>query len=155
MKFKTIIVCSSLLLLSSTAMADTTADNAIKFRKNLMNSTKTSVDALIAAVKGEVDQKDNLEALAAVFAAATNPEITKSAFLQNTHDQQDKEKTTATEKIWSDWNDFAEAFDKLGAATQEISAQAAAGTLTSFDQLKPALGQCGYCHRKAGYRVKQ
>jgi cytochrome c553 len=34
----------------------------------------------------------------------------------------------------------------------DISKAAAAGELTSMDQLKPALAQCGFCHKESGFR---
>lgn len=136
------------------ALADTAADDAIKYRKALMNSVKSSVDALIAVTKGEVEQADRLPQLAASFAASSQAAMTIGAFEQNTHGD-GREKTTATEKVWEQWQDFSEAFSKLESAANEIQALADAGELTSFDQIKPALAQCGYCHREAGYRVKQ
>jgi len=143
-----------LFIFSSLVIADTAPDDAIKYRKNLMNSVKTSVNAMIAVTKGEVDQASQLSELAATFAAATNAKMTKGAFEQNT-DGKGSEKTTATAKVWESWDDFAEAFDKLEKAANDIKVLADAGELNSFDQIKPALAQCGYCHRKAGFRVKR
>lgn len=154
MKFSKLIIAAFCLSLPFGAMADTSADDAIKYRKNLMQTLKTSVNAMIAVVKGEVDQKDQLPGLAATFAAAANEAVNNGAFKQNTHGQ-GSEKTTATENVWKNWDDFSNAFTKLDAAAKDIKAAADAGTLTSFDQIKPALGQCGYCHRKADFRVKQ
>ena len=152
---KLIAVCMSVAIgFGGFAIAETTADDAIKYRKNLMNSVKYSVDALIAVTKGEVDQKDRLPELAANFAAATRSKMTNGAFQQNT-DGEGGEETTATGKVWEEWDDFAEAFTKLEAAADEIQKLADAGELNSFDQIKPALGQCGYCHRKAGFRTKK
>lgn len=154
MKKITVLFVSAFVVFSSMAIADTSPDDAIKYRKNLMNSVKTSVNAMIAVTKGEVDQTDLLPELAATFAAATNAKMTKGAFQQNT-DGKGGEETTATANVWESWDDFAEAFDKLGTAANDIKTLADAGELNSFDQIKPALAQCGYCHRKAGFRVKQ
>jgi len=154
MKKLAVLCLSGCIAFTGFAIADTAPDDAIKYRKNLMNSVKTSVNAMIAVTKGEVDQKDRLPELAATFAAATRSKMTIGAFKQNT-DGQGGEKTTATAKVWEEWDDFAEAFTKLEAAAGEIQKLADAGELNSFDQIKPALGQCGYCHRKAGFRVKQ
>jgi cytochrome c553 len=42
----------------------------------------------------------------------------------------------------------------LAAAAVEIEKTAAAGGLAEFDQLKPALKECGFCHRDSGFRDK-
>jgi len=154
MKKLTAACMTACLTFSGFAMAETAPDDAIKYRKNLMNSLKTSVNAMIAVTKGEVDQQDSLPELAAIFAAAANSKVTTGAFEQNT-DGKGSEKTTATAEVWAEWDDFAGAFTKLSKAANDIQALADAGELNSFDQIKPALGQCGYCHRKAGFRTKQ
>lgn len=154
MKKLTAVCMTACIAFSGFAMADTAPDDAIKYRKNLMNSLKTSVNAMIAVTKGEVDQTDLLPELAATFAAAANAKMTIGAFEQNT-DGKGSEKTTATSNVWSEWDDFSGAFTKLGKAADDIKALADAGELNSFDQIKPALGQCGYCHRKADFRTKK
>jgi cytochrome c553 len=40
----------------------------------------------------------------------------------------------------------------LEVAAVGIQKAAAAGELSEFDQLKPALQECGFCHRKSGFR---
>jgi len=87
------------------------------------------------------------------LAAATNAEAIIAAFSQNT-DGKGSEKTTSTGKIWEDFARFEEAVQDLAAAAKDIQTAAAAGDLTEFDQLKPALSQCGFCHRKSGFREK-
>ncbi len=74
-----------------------------------MNSVKTSVNAMIAVTKGEVDQKDRLPELAATFVAATNSAMTTGAFKQNT-DGQGSEKTTATPMVWEEWGSIELAY---------------------------------------------
>lgn len=155
MKKKLTVLCLSACVgFGGVAFAESDPDDAIKYRKNLMNSVKFSVDALIAATKGEVEQQDRLPELAAAFATAANSKLTLGGFQQNT-DGKGSEETTATAKVWEDWEDFSSAFVKLGEEADKIQALADAGELNSFDQIKPALGQCGYCHRKADYRTKK
>lgn len=153
-KMLTVLCVSACIGFAGMTFADTSPDDAIKYRKNLMNSVKYSVDALVAVTKGEVDQQDNLPELAAAFATAANAKLTVAGFEQNT-DGQGGEETTATAKVWDEWEDFSSAFIKLGEEADKIKALADAGELNSFDQIKPALGQCGYCHRKADYRTKK
>lgn len=153
-KILTLFCLSTCIGFMGFAFAEDDPDNAIKYRKHLMNSVKHSVDALIAVTKGEIAQQDNLPELAATFAAAANSKVTIAGFQQNT-DGKGGEETTATAKVWEDWSDFSAAFTKLSEEADNIKALADAGELNSFDQIKPALAQCGYCHRKADYRTKK
>ena len=133
------------------ALAEDDADAAIKYRKNVMAAVGGHTKALVAILKGEISQKDALSLHADGLAAATKTGLTVEAFRQNT-DGKGSEKTTATAKIWAEFAGFEESMRKLEAAAVDIQKAAAAGELTSFDQLKPALGQCGFCHRKSDYR---
>jgi cytochrome c556 len=145
--------CLMASFISTSAFADSAPDDIIKYRKNVMKSIGAQTGALVAILKGEVEATDSLAAHAKAFSASANAVLITGAFKQNT-DGQGSEKTTATAKIWSDWDNFAATAKKLEAAALEISNAAAEGKLTSFDQLKPALAQCGTCHKDAGYRTK-
>lgn len=141
----TFIVCSPAM------SADADPDAIIKYRKNIMSAVGAQTGALVAILKGEVDLKDALASNAEALAASSNAAVVIGAFKQNTNGQ-GNEKTTATAKVWEDWDRFAKAAKDLETAALDISKAAAAGELTSFDQLKPALAQCGFCHKKAEYR---
>jgi len=109
--------------------------------------------ALVAILKDEVPHKDALLAHATGLANASKASVVENAFKENTHGK-GSEKTTSTAKVWEEWDDYVEAIGRLEKATLEIQALAEAGNLTEFDQLKPALKECGYCHRDAGFREK-
>ena len=142
------------VLATGPALAEDDADDAIKYRKNVMASVGAHTKALVAIMKGEVDHKDGLLLHANGLAAAANTGLTVRAFQQNT-DGQGSEATTTTAKAWEDWPRFEQALKDLEAASLEIQAQASAGTLTEFDQLKVALKECGFCHRESGFRSKK
>jgi cytochrome c556 len=127
------------------------ADAAIKYRKDAMASVGGHIRALVANLKGEVNDSEGLKVHAAALSAAANASLLKTSFGQNT-DGQGTVETTATGKIWEDWDGFAEQLDILERTSAEIAAIAANGELTEFDQLKPVLATCGACHRKLGYR---
>lgn len=141
----TFIACSPAM------SADSDPDAMIKYRKGVMSAIGAKTSALVAILKGEVDMKEALAANAEGLAVSSNAALVIGSFKQNT-DGQGNEKTTATAKIWEDWDRFEKAAKDLEVAALDISKAAAAGELTSFDQLKPALAQCGFCHKKAEYR---
>lgn len=144
----------AMVMLVGIAYADTDPNNAIKYRKNIMSSVGGHTSAMVAILKEEVPHTEALKTHSAGLVAATTPSVVLAAFMQNT-DGEGSEETTATEKIWEDWARYEEAVNDLHAAAKEIQAAADSGSLTSFDQLKPALMQCGFCHRESGFRDKK
>ncbi|MEM7508463.1 MAG: cytochrome c [Pseudomonadota bacterium] len=118
------------------------ADNAIKYRKNIMKIVGGSASAIAAVLKGEAGQQADLAALTQMLAASTDPAITGAAFKQNTDDQ-GVEKTTAKGDIWSDWDKFAGIAVKLNDAAKVA---AAAGENVSFAEMKPVFAECKACH---------
>ena len=132
---------------------DVDPDNAIKYRKNIMAAVGGHTKALVAILKGEVPHTDALKAHADGLVAATEPASVLAAFQQNT-DGKGSEKTTSTAKIWEEWSRFEQAVNDLAAASKDIQTAAANGTLSNFDQLKPALKECGFCHRDSDFRTK-
>jgi cytochrome c556 len=130
---------------------DSDPDAIIKYRKDVMGAIGAKTNALVAILKGDVNQPDALAPNAEALAASANAAVITGAFRQNT-DGQGGERTTATAKIWEDWATFEKAANDLQTAALEIGKAAAAGQLTSMDQLMPALAQCGVCHKDAGFR---
>tara|TARA_R110002126_G_scaffold42839_3_gene123406 strand:- start:2626 stop:3186 length:561 start_codon:yes stop_codon:yes gene_type:complete len=147
-----IIGLSFAVMFSQQSFAMDDADTIVKERQAVMEAVKNTVGALAGAVKAGASQEDLIKA-ADAFAAAAAASITVEAFKTNTHGKSTV-KTTATEKVWSDWDRFEQALLDMEAGAIEIQMAAAAGTLTSADQLGVALKECGFCHRKAGYRSK-
>ena len=156
MKFK--ILISALLMMSLPIIGHAgSVDGAIKYRKAVMNSVKGSADAMVQILTGGVDVENKEQALkdiAAALAQSARATTTINAFKQNTHGQ-GAEKTTATAKVWEDWADFSDAFTRMEAAAMKISEQANAGTLEMSGMKSVLFKECGYCHRKAGYRTKK
>ncbi len=144
----------AMVMLVGITYADTDPNNAIKYRKNIMGAVGAHTGALVAILKAEVPHTEALKTHSAGLVAATTPSVVLAAFTQNTHGE-GSEETTATAKIWEDWARYEEAVNDLHAAAKEIQAAADSDSLTSFDQLKPALMQCGFCHRESGFRDKK
>ncbi len=144
-------LAAACLFSASAFAADAAPDDAIKYRKNVMGAVGSHTSAISAILKGEVDFKDSLPVHVNGLAIAANAAVITEAFRQNT-DGEGSENTTATARVWSDWDRFQQAAEELEAAVQEVSAAAENGTLTSFDQMRPVFEKCGFCHRQAGYR---
>lgn len=129
-------------LTSAPAAFAADADASIKYRKSLMKIVGGSASSIGAILKGEAGQKADLAALTQILAASTDPALVNPAFKMNT-DGQGVEKTTATAKVWSDWEKFAAITGKLNEAAKVA---AAAGADVSFAEMKPVFAQCKACH---------
>lgn len=154
-KFKTataVVGISMLMVIGQQATAMDDADAIVKERQVVMDNIKNTVGALSKAVKSGASSDDILAA-ADAFLAATATSVTVAAFETNTHGKSTV-KTTATEKVWSDWDRFEKALVDMENGAKEIQMAAAGGTLNSEDQLGVALKECGFCHRSAGYRSR-
>lgn len=153
MKLKMIIttVC---LTLSCQVIYAVDADEEIKYRQNVMKSVGGHTTALVSILKGKVAHKDAILVHATGLANASTASVVAAAFKENTHGK-GSEKTTTTAKVWEEWDKYTEAIARLEKATAEIKVLAEEGKLTDFDQLKPALKECGECHRDSGFREKK
>lgn len=134
------------------AASSNDADATVQKRQAVMKDVRSTAVALTKAIKGGASN-DELVAAANAFVAATNAEMAIAAFEPNTHGISTV-KTTATEKVWTDWDRFSQALTDLEAGAKEIQAAAVAGNLNSEDQLGVAMKECGFCHRQAGYRSR-
>ena len=158
MKFKTKLIFMITLLMgfNSLELLAASTDGAIKYRKALMSAVKGNADAMVQILtKGVEGQEAALKDIADAMAKASKSSTLIAAFEENTHNQSSKETTTATAKVWADWQDFSEAFVRMEAAAKSVADQAAAGTLTMKEMKSELFKECGYCHRKAGYRTKK
>ncbi|MEP2979825.1 MAG: cytochrome c [Lentilitoribacter sp.] len=143
---------SVMMMVGPQAIAMDDPDAIVKERQVVMDNVKNTVGALSKAVKSGASTEDILAA-ADAFLTATASSVTVEAFKTNTHGKSTV-KTTATEKVWTDWARFEQALLDMESGAKEIQVAAAAGTLTSEDQLGVALKECGFCHRSAGYRAR-
>ncbi len=141
-------------LLPLTALAEEDPNDLIQYRKNVMKAIGSNMKGMVAILKGKIDQKESLNELANGLSSASTSSLVIGAFEKNTHGK-GSEKTTSTEKIWSDWESFKKVSKDMEMAALEIKVLAEKGELTEFSQLKPALKQCAQCHKKSGYRTKK
>lgn len=120
------------------------ADNAIKYREGVMHTIGANAGAIAAIMKGDLPHKDTLAEHARVLAIAAG--WANDAFHQNTHGM-GKEKTTATEDVWKDWDKFAGIMDDMEEEAQKIAVAAEAGDMDAVGAgLKPLFKTCKSCH---------
>lgn len=126
-----------------TANADEMMDNsAVQNRQMLMDGIGGAMGTLGCYLKGQCDLPDpvlrNL-ANGIAFAAASGPAAFEPKTMGATV------KTTATEKVWSDWDDFSGRFPELKEAA--LAMAAAAGDKSAMGAAMGNLGKtCKGCH---------
>ncbi|WP_430474787.1 c-type cytochrome [Thalassospira lucentensis] len=128
-----------------TANADETMDNAtVENRKMLMDGIGGAMGTLGCYLKGQCDLPDpvlrNL-ANGIAFAASAAPAAFEAKTMNATV------KTTATEKVWTDWDDFSGRFAGLKEGAIAMAAAAAAGDKSAMGAAMGELGKsCKSCH---------
>lgn len=136
-------------MMSMSANADEMMDNqTVQDRQMLMDGIGGAMGTLGCYLKGKCDLPDpvvrNL-ANGIAYAATVAP----SAFQPKTPDA--TVKTTATDKVWSDWDDFANQFPELKEAA--LAMASAAGDKSAMGAAMGNLGKsCKGCHDE--YRSK-
>ncbi len=138
---RTLMFVVASIAVASPAFAD--ADHSIKYRQNAMKAVGAQMGAIVAILKGEVDNKAALGEHAAMMGAATSTAITVPAFTENT-DGKGKRKTTSLGAIWQDWDKFEAGLKELEKAG---AAAAAAGANISFNEVKALGATCKGCHK--------
>ena len=135
-----LFAAAAVALSGAAAIADTDPDNAIKFRKSVMDAIGGSAGAIAAVLKGEVEAP--IAPLTTALASSTDPTLTIAAFRTNTTDE-GFEKTTALPKVWTDWASFEKNLRDLNAAT---TAAAAKGDDVTADDMQAVFRACKNCH---------
>lgn len=121
------------------------ADDAIKYREAIMEIIGSNMTAMVQIAKGEVKAPDTTFSAHADM-LATAGELSYDAFKQNTHGQ-GKEKTTAKENVWTEWDKFKEGLDKMNDAAMVVANYAAEGNMGLAKGAIGDLGKaCKACH---------
>jgi cytochrome c556 len=154
MKNKLALILACLVFIPISASAEN-VDGAIKYRKAVMTAIKGNADALVQILTDGVEGKeDAIKDITASMALAAKYSTTSGAFEMNTNGKESKEKTTSTAKVWEEWEDFTDALKRMETAANLVAEKGADGSLTIGDMKSNLFKECGYCHRKAGYRTK-
>lgn len=139
------------LLAATPALAG--PDEAIKYRKGVMEGVGASFGGVFAVLKGDLDQQARLADITRLL--ALNASLAKDAFKTNTAGQ-GKERTTAKgDAIWANWADYAKRMDEFALASAAL-ARVTAANPKDFkaigDAAKPVAATCKGCHEL--YRQK-
>ena len=120
-------------------------DDAIKYREAIMEIIGSNMTAMVQIAKGEVKAPVTTFSTHANMLAMAG-KLSYAAFKQNTHGQ-GKEKTTAKENVWTDWDKFKEGLDDMNDMALRVANYAADGNM---DLAKGAIGDlgkaCKACH---------
>ena len=145
------LLFGSALLTAAPVQAQQKPDDAIKFRKGLMQVQGHSVRPLGQMAKGEIPFDAQLVARNAAMLELTGRVIAEG-FPAGT-EKGASETTRAKPEIWSDAAKFKQNADQFQAAAAKLNEAAKAGTL---EAMRPAFAavakQCSGCHD--AFRVK-
>lgn len=141
MNRKTQLLTAIALVVSCSAWA--AEKDTVKYRQNNMHIIGGHMGSIVAIIKGEVPNKDELKAHADGLAAMAP--LVKAAF--KTEAMTDK--SEALPKIWKDWDSFAKAADDLEAASVKLASAVATGNPAGIGASLGGVGDsCKGCHDK-------
>jgi len=150
---RTIFSVLALSLISTTALAQSDqisgVDEAIEFRKSVMNTAGHSARLLMHMSKGALSHEQHFTAIASQMAQGAA--LMKDAFRQNTIGQKTKAKTQVTTNtaIWDNWEDFSSRADAFAKDTAATATLANAGDIEGAKaSLKAVFSHCKSCHEK-------
>ncbi len=145
----------SVLALSATAVSaggHLTGNDAVDTRKALMQATGAAAGTASAMMKGEMDYSPAV-AKAAIATMRATAYAAGAFFPEGTGDVKG---STASPKIWEDFDGFVKAAGKFKADTDAASAASGKDGPADLDAFKAAIGpvfaNCKSCHE--AYRIK-
>ncbi len=140
MRIGKIVVAVATLVLGA-SVASAADEHVVDYRKNNMKIIGGHMGSIVAIVKGEVDQKEQLAVHAKGMAEMSA--LVKSAFEAKVLSG----KSTSKAEIWSDWNKFSTAADNFQNAAQELAEAAAKGEQRDIRTAMAKVGKsCKSCH---------
>jgi len=130
-------------LTAGVALADSSPDSAIQYRKKVMGAVGANMGGVGAIAKGEVAFKEALATHLKGIALAAS--LAPAAFKQNTHGQ-GGEKTTSNEKVWTDWAKFEGGLKKMQEEATRIAAIADSDPDAAIKEIGELGKTCKGCH---------
>lgn len=137
-----ISACAAISIAASgIATAETTPENAIKYRKAVMSAMAGHTSALALQAFGQVDEKTHMADHAAAMAALGKEIAVVFPANSATGD------TEALPAIWAEPDRFAAAVDAVGQSTAELQAAVDSGNRGAIAKAFKAVGDsCKGCH---------
>lgn len=119
----------------------------IKHRKLVIGTVGNMAISMSNALKGELDQANQLPAMARTMAGAAA--MTKDAFRVNTAGRGTEKTTVKGDLVWKDWADFSKRMDELQAASNTLATVAARNDRKATGEaLRAVFATCKGCHDK-------
>jgi cytochrome c556 len=116
---------------------------AVKYRQAVMKALGGHMGSVVAIVKGQVPNKDDLEGHAQAIAAIG--EMAEGLFPEDSMEGAD---TRALPDIWNKPEDFAKAVSAFESASANFAEAAGGGDMAAVGAALGQLGQsCGGCHK--------
>ena len=136
-------------LLATTAAASFAGDaDVVKYRQKNMEIMSAHMNSIAAIVKGDVTNKDQLEAHAKGLSAAAV--MAPGAFKT----QAQTSESTAKPDVWADWAKVEAGFESLRTKADALAVAAAAGDQAAIGAAVGDIGKsCKSCHDN--FRVKK
>ncbi len=141
----TALACAlGVCLAGGVAFAQADPDNAIKYRQTVFETLGANLTAVVMNLKGEVEFPDAV-AVHARTVADTAP-LVLPAMEQNTAGE-GSASTEALDKIWDEWDDFAEKSEAFETAAMELGEVADGGDMQAIGaQVQKVAETCKSCH---------
>lgn len=119
------------------------AENAVKYRQQVMKAIGAYTNNVVMVLKGEVPYSDQL--LPSAKMLADTAKLSLLTFEENTADS--GVKTTATAEIWSDWEKFSGGMKMMEERTDALVAAVESGDKGAIGAAVKKVGEtCKGCH---------
>lgn len=136
---------AGLVLTGTVAQAAGNADDAVSYRKALMQVIGGNFNGVMKGLQGKLDDPNATKQHADML--ATSVSLSLGSFKQNTSSSGGRERTTASPEIWSKWASFEKEMKTFETRSQNISKFVAAGDTKSAMAEVAAFGRsCKACH---------
>lgn len=131
----------------NTVLADDHAAGAVKYRQTVMKSIGDHMGGISMVMKGETEVEDiGLHVGEHAKGINASAMLIAGAFKAQVEDPSGS--TEAKPEIWSDWDGFVKAAEKLEATSAALAEAAATGDKDAMGAaLKEVGGACGVCHK--------
>lgn len=143
--FRTFVFAGALgVALAAGAASAADPDKAIEYRQKIFETLGANLGAVVMNLKGEVEFPEAVAAHAQIV-ADTAP-LMLPAMEQNTAGQGSRD-TEALDKIWDEWDDFAEKSQAFETAAMELGEVAGGGDMKAVGaQVQELAETCKSCH---------
>ncbi|EKV28550.1 cytochrome c, class II [Caenispirillum salinarum AK4] len=145
MKLRAITAAAALAAAAVAPMAANAmdAENAVKYRQQVMKAIGGHTNTVVMILKGEVPYSDQL--LPSAQMLADTADLALLPFEENTAES--GVKTTATADVWTNWDKFSGGIKMMQERTDTLVAAVESGDKGAIGEAMQAVGEtCKNCH---------